>query len=48
MPKIENFKDFIEKSGVGEQIVKVLLDLFEKPERAENVEKYSDIFFVLI
>jgi len=30
---------FLEKSGVADQISKLLIDLFEKPEKVEDVSK---------
>jgi len=35
----EGFKDLLEKSGVANQIAKLLIDLFEKPEKVEDVPK---------
>lgn len=34
------FHVYLEKSGVGDQIMRLLLDLFEKPEKTEDVQKY--------
>jgi len=36
----ESFKDLLEKSGVANQIAKLLIDLFEKPEKAEDAANF--------
>jgi len=37
----------LEKTGVADQISKILIDLYEKPEKVEDAAKYRIIEYIL-
>lgn len=39
-PKKDEFKTYLDKTGISEQLAKILISLYEEPNKPENAEEF--------